>query len=162
MNPLFKQTGINFVGIVISRNEIESLEIAPVLKSLESMLYDAETVQAFQGQMGLSFQGYDNDPRELYEIPEIRRYLAMLDRNFPYWFYFHSTTDDTLKMLAFCLCDTRKIGAGLAYPEPEELKTFILKHFDATNRLFDHYHLDESMNEELSNQISDYFFSPTT
>lgn len=162
MNPFFKQTGIDFVGIVISRKEIESLDIAAVLKSLESMLYDAETVQAFQGQMCLSFQGYDNDPRELYEIPEVRRYMALLDSNFPYWFYFHSTTDGTLKMIAFCLCETRKIGAGLANPEPEELQTFIMKHFDALNRLFDHYHLDESINEAVSNQIADYFFPPTT
>src|SRR4030095_4411771 len=106
---------------------------------LESVLYDAETVRMFRGRVDISFDGYDNDSRELYEIPEVRRYLATLDSKFSYWFYFLSTSNETLKMIALCLCRTRKITAGLAFPEPHDFQEFLIVHFDAVNRLFSRF-----------------------
>ena len=162
MNPFFALSGIDYVGVVVSRQEAESLDIAPALKVLESLLYDAETVRMFQGQASISFHGYDTDPRELYQIPEVRQYLALLDTRFPYWFYFLSTDGDALKMIAFCLCRTRKIDAGMAYPDPSDMQVFVLRHFDAINRLFDKFGLDESINEEISGLVTNCFFPPET
>ena len=112
----------------------------------------------FQGRVGLSFHGYDSDSRELYQIPEVRQYLASLDSQFPYWLYFLSTDNDTLKMIAFCLCRTSFIDPGMAQLDPSDMQTFLLSHFDAINQLFDRYHLDESINEEISGLVADYFF----
>jgi len=158
MNPIYAQTGVDWVGIVVSRQEIDSEDITPALKILESLLYDAETVRMFQGQASIAFHGYDHDPRELYQIPEVRRYLAELDSRFPYWFYFLSTDADTLKIVAFCLCRTREIDAGMAYPDPHDMQAFMLTHFDAINCLFNRFHLDEAMNEEISGLVADYFY----
>lgn len=158
MHPFYSQSGVDHIDIVISRHESEACDIAPALNTLETLLYDAETVRMFQGQVGLSFHGYDADTRELYEIPEVRDYLAALDSKFPYWFYFLSTYEDTLKMIAFCLCRTHKIDAGLAYPDRADMQTFIFAHFDAINPLFDRFALDESINEKISGLIADYFF----
>jgi len=157
MNQLYAQTGVDWVCVVFARQEVESLDIAPALKVLESLLYDAETVRMFQGQVGMSFHGYDSDPRELYQIPEVRQFLAALDSKFPYWFYFLSTNDDVLKMIALCLCRTREIDAGMAYPDPADMQTFIVSHFAALNQVFDRYHLNESINEEISDLIANYF-----
>lgn len=162
MNPFYAQSGVDYVGIVVSRKETESLDIAPALKVLESLLYDAETVRMFQGQVDLSFHGYDTDPRELYQIPKVRQYLASLDSKFPYWFYFLSTDDDTLKMIAFCLCRTREVNTGIVYSDPGDMQAFLMDHFDAINRLFDRYSLDESISEEISGFIADYFFPRET
>ena len=142
----------------MSPQETASLDINPALNVLESVLYDAETVQMFRGRVGISFDGYDNDARELYEIPGVRRYLAALDSKFPYWFYFLSTRDDTLKMIALCLCRTKKIKAGFAFPEPHDFQEFLIVHFDAVNRLFSRFQLDESVNEEISSSIDAYFY----
>jgi len=62
-----------------------------------------------------------------------------------------------LKMIAFCLCRTRKKDEGMAYLDPHDMQAFVLAHFDAINRLFDRFQLDESINEELSGLIGDYF-----
>ena len=162
MNPFYAQSGVDYVGIVVSRQEVESLDIAPSLHVLESLLYDAETVRMFQGQVGLSFHGYDTDPRELYQVPEVRQYLASLDSKFPYWFYFLSTDDEALKVIAFCLCRTLEIDAGLAYSDRADLQSFLLGHFAAINQLFDRYNLDESINEEISGLVTDYFLPRKT
>src|SRR6266567_4929780 len=73
-------------------------------------------------------------------------------------FYFLSTDADTLKMVAFCLCRTREIDAGMAYPDPHDMQAFMITHFDAINCLFNRFHLDEAMNEEISGLVADYFY----
>lgn len=36
----------------------------------------------------LTISGYDDDSRELFEIPEVCRYLRGLDHEWPFWFFF--------------------------------------------------------------------------
>jgi len=157
MNPFFAKTGVDWVGVVVSRQEVESLDISPALNVLETLLYDAETVRMFRGKANIAFHGYDNDSRELYQIPEVRRYLAKLDSKFPYWFYFLSIDTDTLKMIAFCICRTRDGDAGMVFPNPHDIEAFMITHFDAINRLFDRFQLDESISVEISALVADYF-----
>ena len=158
MNPCFAKTGVDWVHVVVSRQEVESLDISPALNVLRLLLYDAETVRMFQGRVGLSFRGYESAPRELYQIPEVRQHLASLDSQFPYWLYFLSTDDDALKLIALCLCRTRAIDPGVAHPDPADMQTFLIGHFTAINQLFDRYHLDESISEEISGLVANYFY----
>jgi hypothetical protein len=162
MNPFYADTGVDAVGVVVSRQETESLDITPALRVFQTLLYDAETVTMFRGKATIAFDGYDNDSRQLYEIPEVRRYLVELDSKFPYWFYFLSTRNDMLKMIACCLCRTRRIETGMAYPDPHDMQAFMVTHFDAINRLFDCFQLNESMNEEISVLIGEYFYPKKT
>ena len=60
-------------------------------KTISGVLADKETIERFRGRVDLAFHGYSNDPRELYEMPEVRRFCAKLDDAFPFWFYFLST-----------------------------------------------------------------------
>src|SRR3972149_12027881 len=158
MNPCFAKTGVDWVHVVVSRQEVESLDTSPALNVLRLLLYDAETVRMFQGRVGLSFRGYESAPRELYQIPEVRQHLASLDSQFPYWLYFLSTDDDALKLIALCLCRTRAIDPGVAHPDPADMQTFLIGHFTAINQLFDRYHLDESISEEISGLVANYFY----
>jgi hypothetical protein len=36
----------------------------------------------------LAFHGFDDDPRELHCIPEVRRFVREFRRIWPYWLYF--------------------------------------------------------------------------
>lgn len=40
------------------------------------------------GKVTLAFPKYDKDPRESFQIDEIRRFIQLLDREFLYFFYF--------------------------------------------------------------------------
>ena len=58
---------------------------------------------AAKGKLLLSFSGYDLDPREIYEIPEIRAFMSKLLTKYPYFFYFLSA-ENSQKILYFsCL-----------------------------------------------------------
>ena len=104
----------HWLGVAVSRDDVESNDISSTLDALSSLLVDDATVRKFQERVNISFDGFDHDPLEVYEIPEIRRFCAELDKSFPYWLYFLSTEDSSLKMMAFCLCRVNTKAPGLA------------------------------------------------
>src|ERR1035438_6122797 len=53
---------------------------------------------------GLVFgiEGWDDDPREIPAIPEIRRFYAAFHEAWPYWLYFCNLEVDTLRGMMMC------------------------------------------------------------
>jgi len=74
-----------------------------------SLLHDATgTVQSFE----VAFQkyvflisGYDEDSRELYQIPEVVSFIKDLNSKLPFWLYFINTSDKRFfSWMIACLC----------------------------------------------------------
>ena len=150
--------GVDGINVVISREVVELTDTSSTIKTLSSVLTDRETVQQFRGRVEISFQGFDDDPREIYEIPEIRRFCVEIDKLFPFWFYFLPTDNDTLKMIVFCLVPIIKIAPGFVKPSRLGLASFLASHFQEMNTLFEKYRLEEEINREISDSVSEYFF----
>lgn len=47
-------------------------------------------------------EGYDDDPREIHSIPEIRRFYAAFHAAWPYWLYFCNLDTEALRMMVLC------------------------------------------------------------
>lgn len=59
---------------------------------------------AFQRYV-LSVSGYDNDQRELYQIPEVVRFIKDLNSKLLFWLYFVNTSDKRFfSWMIACLC----------------------------------------------------------
>ena len=127
----------------IGRDKVESNDISLALSTLTDLFADPNTVRRLQGRVSLLFEGYDDDPREVYEIPEVRWFCATLDRRFPYWLYFLTTIQDNLKVVAFCLVRVRVLRPGQIWVDPDDLERFLLSHLSAMNTVFDRYSLGE-------------------
>ena len=159
-----KRTGVAFqrsasddrLRVIVDRREVEAVEVSRAGGSLLGVVANRETVERFRGRVDLAFHGYAGDPREVYEIPEVRRFCTKLDEVFPYWFYFLSPEGVTLMMVACCLCAVRKVKPGLVSFGPD-LLPFMSRHFRALNWLVDNYSLDESENIEISRRVTEYF-----
>ena len=52
-----------------------------------------------EGAVTLVFNGYDDDPRELESIPEVREWFAKLFEAWPYWSFFASRIDQTVPLV---------------------------------------------------------------
>ncbi len=50
--------------------------------------------------------GYDNDPREIHSIPEVRKFYAAFHQAWPFWLYFCNLDQDGLKMMVLCCLKT--------------------------------------------------------
>ena len=109
-----------------------------------------------QGKVAVLFEGYDDDPREVYEIPEVRRFCATLDRRFPYWFYFLTTVTDNLKVMTFCLVRVKVIRPGQLWVDPDDLQRFLILHIGAMNTVFDRYSLGEEAKLALTEALCEY------
>ena len=106
----------NPIVIVIARDEVESLDISRPLRLLQGFLADAITASDHFERMDLAFHGYDDDTRELFEIPEVRNFVFKLDEAFPYWFYFLSKNDLGLQAVMLCFLPpylTEEAKAGI-------------------------------------------------
>jgi hypothetical protein len=147
----------DWLTIVVSREEVELGDASSTLATLRQLIATRNTALRFQGSVDLAFHGYDADPRELYEIPEVCRFCMRLDEGFPFWFFFLSTQRDVLKILTFCLCQTTKMGPGLVMPSPQSLGEFIEKHFGAMNLIFDKLGLADSLNEKITQAVLQYY-----
>lgn len=96
--------------VEIQRGWIEAGDLRPALAALAPLLADAQAVRRFQGRLHLFVGGYDDDPRQLWDIVEVRRYLRALDQRFPTWLWFVDPADPALLLLVGCCCEGAEYG----------------------------------------------------
>ena len=147
--------GIELV-VVISKDDVESADIASTLEVLDEVFEDTE---GYECKVELLFFGYDADPRELYEIPEVRRFCQLLDHKFPYWFYFASRNTDTLKAFTYCCINVTPLRSGLVVPNPQEFGQFLMTHFQALNEITQDIEFGEEENLRITDEVMEYYES---
>ena len=69
--------------LVVSRRDVESGDLSEILGSLQHLVGSTEIATTYRERVDLTFEGYDNDTRELWEIPEFREFVSRLDEQFP-------------------------------------------------------------------------------
>ena len=146
----------DLVMIGIGRDKVESNDISLALSTLADLFADPNTVRRLQGRVSLLFEGYDDDPREVYEIPEVRRFCATLDRRFPYWLYFLTTIQDSLKVVTFCLVRVKVLRPGQIWVDTDDLERFLLSHLSSMNTVFDRYSLGEKAKLAQTERVCEY------
>lgn len=139
----------------IPYEDVCSGDIKTVFEALNRFLDSREYVIAGRGRVTLAFEGYDDDPRDLYDISEVRRYVSTLDEAFPYLFYFGDLNGDTVKLLALCLCRVVKVGNG-SKPHPDDFQRFLFAHVAALNQLADTFALEGGIKEEVTKEVVEY------
>src|SRR5665213_2622227 len=88
------------------------------------------------GKVQMAFADYGDDPRELWEIPEVRRFVARIDEALPYWFFLADLESDTLYVVACCVCRVSEVAAGLTSINQDDLRAFVERQFGGMNQLW--------------------------
>ena len=71
-----------FLFYPVEREHTEGLVTGPLLHRIRTQVKKRGMVNV-AGRVAISFSGYAHDPRELFEIPEVRAYWQQLDRELP-------------------------------------------------------------------------------
>ena len=103
--------------------------------------------------------GYDDDHRELYQIPEVVEFITALNSELPFWFYFVNTSDKRFfSWMIACLCqamsldqDDEKIYADFNADAYNEL---IETQFNNIVKLMSRLGLGESIQKKVLNELS--------
>ncbi len=124
------------VALLISRQEVEAGDVLPVVGSLLALLNTPEAIWRYRGQMALRVTGYDDDPRELVDVAEVRTFLRELDHHWPYWAFFFNQLDESIKLFAACLCGSCYSGGGVVEIDKAKLGRFLARGIAAMKALF--------------------------
>jgi hypothetical protein len=157
MTSRFRPAVMEPIYLVFSREQIEAHDISEPLQVLRQLAGNPEKGLAACGRISLVIDGYNSDPRELFEVPEVRGYIKALDDMWPYWFYFLSQADDSIKIVESCLCESIEVIPGVTSIDNEQLDVYLTRHFSAMNHYCEALNLPESRIEELSEGIISLF-----
>ena len=107
------------------------------------------TLRKQLGSLVLTFHGYDDDARELHCIPEVRRFVQVFHRAWPYWLYFLNahTGISTLPVLVACRLErlgvVRVEGSAVCRldGDPAEIRRLLLADLPSFRHVADAAHL---------------------
>ncbi len=145
------------IVILIPKSVVEQQDLEFTMSGLDKLLVDEETIRKSKNKLTVGFDGYDDDPREIFEIDEIRDYLQAVTKKFPYWFYFCSKSEHTLWAILTAHCRFRKFGPGGAKVDIEDFKQIMSFLFIKLNEFYREHNLDENDLVSLSKEIEEYF-----
>lgn len=106
------------VRMDINRQDIETSNFDPFISFMDNLgilevdKADLATLKNLQSKIGIFVDGYNDDPRELFELPEVCRYFQTLHKAWPFGLYFFSPATATLQLLVWC-----NVGAIVASRE---------------------------------------------
>lgn len=138
------------VVLMISSREIEQSDLASVLSRLKVFLATREDAWRYRGQMTLVVDGYNDDPRELVDIPEVRALLRGLEVEWPYWAYFFNQVDDSIKLLLSCAAGSRFLGNGAVEMDGALVAAAMARAFGGMNTIFERFNFPEDELELMS------------
>lgn len=138
------------VLLVISRRQVETCDIASVLTELKPFLATREDAWLYRNQMAMVVDGYNDDPRELVDIAEVRAFLRALEREWPYWAFFFNQVDDTTIIFLSCLCGAHYPGGGAVEMGMSKLQEVLMRGFGGMNSIFEKHGFPEAELEAMS------------
>ena len=138
------------VVLLISRREVEQADLPSVLSRLKVFLATREDAWRYRGQMTLVVDGYNDDPRELVDIPEVRSLLRRLEAEWPYWAFFFNQVDDSIKLLLSCVAGSRYLGRGAVEMDADLVAAAMARAFGGMNAVFERFNFPEDELELMS------------
>lgn len=147
---------------IIGREEIEQLNVSEARAFFNRIRISKEIAAHCQGKVEIGFHGYNDDPRELFEIPEMRKYIPVLADALPELFFFAYTGErgQTLKTFAMCLTEVKKISNTPNEEKkiPVEVSTdkiahFLDSHFPGLNELTEWLGMSIEENKSISFEV---------
>ena len=155
---------ISFKNIIISKEEVESETIEKMKERIGMLMSDRSLLMSHQGEINIFFDGYNDDAREIVEIPEIKNYIDRIVKEIPYWFYFLDlkSVNGSLAVMLNCYsgCFVEKDSKSFYLNiDADKVSEFIGYQWDGLNYITDEFFLGEKENERISMEVNEYFRS---
>ena len=148
-----------------SRPRIERLDFSHFL-SLYGKPPSGHTLRALMNRFLFCMQGYDDDPREVYFIPEVRRFYRAFHATWPFCLFHLNLDQDGLRTVVLCCLDSltgvKRDGVSMCGVEfdPLELVRFLADCLPPMNWLCERAGMSEVEIDQRSREIFQYFDLP--
>ena len=149
----------DFVMLVVSDREVVTLDTAATLGTLRTFVASPDTARRWFERVDISIHGYENRAEELFEIPEVRTYIAELDKEFPYWLFFLSKRHLGLQFVSHCFLPPFLTREAKAVHFPPRLAQLLeTRWFPAMNEVCGWVGMSGPEIDSLSDRCIDYLF----
>lgn len=134
------------VVLTITRKDVESRNLASAIERLHVLTDSRENVVRYRESVLFQVDGYDDDPRELTEIPEARAYFRALAAEWPHWLWFLHRHAGAVALLMAMLCEISVLRGpggrrGTAFRDTREIHRTMLDLLERGLPLFDAYEI---------------------
>lgn len=152
----------DLIYLYVSKNSVVQKDISGFTTLLKRLTIDDEMIALGRGKISFFVDGYNSDPRELFQIPEVIEWAKILIPEFKYWAYFINMVDPIhpltgLNILHFCSVDLENTKFDIqnktfdVSPNPEQSLKFLEQLWLWLNEFTDKYSISEEINKEQSN-----------
>ena len=149
------------IVISVPRQAIDSNDTQPTIDQLYKLLGDPTKVREAAGRLVLSFEGFGKSAGaiwfdEVWQVPEARSFVDMLNQKFPFWVFMADLSGNTLYTVAACVCRIEVRGAQTIFNK-EDLLAFVGMQFVAMDQIFKKFNLPPEENSARVEQVAQYF-----
>ena len=142
--------------LVIIREWIEAGDISNVITFFERIAVSKDLSYRKKSNVELSFYGYDSDPRELFEIPEVVSFSKKLAQKLPLFFYCDPSNKlGGLKAIALCCANARFSDSTKQQIRIDNnaLSHFLKRQHELLNEVTEWLEMTEDENKEICTPI---------
>ena len=160
-------TDADLIFYQFSRDKVERGDFTHFLSLYAfDKLPTGRRLRQLMNSMVFCIEGYDDDPREIHDIPEIRRFYLAFHQAWPYWLYFCNLETDTLRAMVLCCMDgivsIKVDGDPMVGVEHDRLSIllFLQDDFPHMNQICDRGEMFERLIYDRSKAVFEYFNLP--
>ena len=100
----------DYIVLQISQEAIQNCDTSEYVTLLHCATGSLQSFEAAFQRYVFLISGYDDDPRELYQIPEVVSFIKDLNSKLPFWLYFVNTSDKRFfSWIIACLCQAMSL-----------------------------------------------------
>jgi hypothetical protein len=161
LNELISKS--SYIHFIIDTQEVGALDTTRPRAFFNRLRSSKELAYQCQGKLEISFHGYEDDRRELFEIDRVRRYISLLDAVLPELFFFIRTEAPAHALKLFALCQanvsfpngrsTRKVTRQVTF-ETDKIAAFLTRHWPGLNEMTEWLSMSIEENKQISFAIA--------
>jgi len=147
------------LSIIITKEEVMGNDFSKPIRILQQLVTDSIFGHDYREKVDISFSGYGDTKSELWEIPDVRSFVEILDLNFPFWLYFLSKDCKGLMAIILCFLPPFQKTQEEREAHGELLRNYFdEKGFPAMNTMCDLCGISLEENLEMTRRSVNYFF----
>ena len=147
---------------MVEQSDIVNGDLSNLNRLVKKLTKNKKMTISKRASAEIVFPEYDDDPREIYQIPEIRKWFQKtIHEGFPWFYFLNQNIGISLTLLFFCTCtNLYKNEHSNEYElefDIEKTRWWINKNFTNLNNFIKLEAIPEKFNEEISEGIRKWF-----
>jgi hypothetical protein len=107
----------SMIVITVARQSVEEGDISFFLKKLQAFTATPKRIRATRKKLCVMVEGYDSDPRELFEIPQVCAFFRVVTKQWPFWLWFLWRENNEVRNIVSLLAGGKRLQNAAGRPE---------------------------------------------